>query len=51
MNNALKALLENAKSEGAIKSSETTKNNIYSIQLFYLCRRLSQQDDPQCLSP
>lgn len=29
MNNALKALLENAKKEGAIKSTETTKNNIY----------------------
>jgi len=29
MNNALKALLENAKNEGAIKSNETTKNNIY----------------------
>lgn len=29
MNNALKNLLETAKSSGAIKSSETTKNNIY----------------------
>lgn len=29
MNNALKALLESAKNSGAIKSSETTKNNIY----------------------
>lgn len=29
MNNALKTLLENAKNEGAIKSTETTKNNIY----------------------
>ena len=29
MNNSLKALLENAKSSGVIKSNETTKNNIY----------------------
>lgn len=29
MNNALKALLEGAKNSGVIKSSETTKNNIY----------------------
>ena len=29
MNNALKSLLESAKNSGAIKSSETTKNNIY----------------------
>lgn len=29
MNNALKALLESAKNSGVIKSSETTKNNIY----------------------
>lgn len=29
MNKALKALLESAKNSGAIKSSETTKSNIY----------------------
>lgn len=29
MNNPLKNLLETAKSSGAIKSNETTKNNIY----------------------
>lgn len=29
MNNALKTLLESAKNSGAIKSTETTKNNIY----------------------
>ena len=28
-NSALKTLLENAKNEGAIKSNETTKQNIY----------------------
>ena len=28
-NSALKTLLENAKNEGAIKSNETTKSNIY----------------------
>ena len=34
MNNALKALIENAKKEGAIKSSETTKQNIYKEEYF-----------------
>ena len=34
MNNALKSLLENAKNEGAIKNSETTKQNIYQSKYF-----------------
>ena len=33
-NSALKALLENAKSDGAIKSNETTKQNIYKDVYF-----------------
>ena len=33
-NLALKALLENAKSDGAIKSNETTKQNIYKNVYF-----------------
>lgn len=34
VNSALKALLENAKNEGAIKSNETTKQNIYQSKYF-----------------
>lgn len=33
-NSALKALLENAKNSGAIKSNETTKQNIYQSKYF-----------------
>lgn len=34
MNNALKNALENAKKDGAIKSNETTKQNIYKEEYF-----------------